>query len=135
MQKRLKAQIGPEQGGAWFSIYSATRSKLVDQIFSEIKGIVPSLSDHGEKHINNVLNNACDLLSEKHKSHGLSGIDLYCLGMFILFHDVGNLFGRENHQHNVSQVYDWARGTDSSLRHERTLVVSWTPKFEPVHLC
>ncbi len=124
MQKRLKAQLGAETGRQWYSAYVLTRGKLVDQIFSEIKGVEPNLSDHGEKHINNVLSNACDLVSENHKEHGLSGVDLCCLGMFILFHDVGNLFGRDDHRSNVSKVYDWARGTDASLRRERTLVLS-----------
>lgn len=123
MQKRLRADLDREQGDEWFSVYVATKPKVVSGICREIKGIQPGISDHSEDHINNVLENACDLISDDHKSHGLSGVELYCLGMFILFHDVGNLFGRESHQNKISEAYDWARGTDASIRHERTLVL------------
>lgn len=124
MRNRLRADLDRAKGDEWFSVYGATKPKLVQGIYGEIKGIQPGISDHSEQHINNVLDNACELISDNHKSHGLSGVELYCLGMFILFHDVGNLFGREGHQNKISEVYDWARGADASVRHERTLVLS-----------
>jgi hypothetical protein len=43
--------------------------------------------------------------------------------MCILFHDVGNLFGREDHHKRIGEVYDWARGSDAVLRREKTLVL------------
>ena len=51
---------------------------------------------------------------------------MYCLGMFILFHDVGNVFGREGHQNKVAKVFDRIRGKNASLRREKTMVVRAT---------
>ena len=125
MQTYLKAQLGTRRGDEWFSAYTVTRGKLVSANFGEIKGIEPEPLDHGEEHVNNVLSNACDHRIREHKElHGVSGVELYCLGMFILFHDVGNLYGRKEHGSNVFQVFDWARGTDAGVRRERTLVLS-----------
>ena len=56
----------------------------------------------------------------------LSGIEMYCLGMFILFHDTGNVYGRKNHHKKVGRVFDCIRDKDISLRHEKTLVVRAT---------
>ena len=51
---------------------------------------------------------------------------MYCLGMLILFHDVGNVFGREDHRNKVAKVFDHIRGSRASLRREKTLVVKAT---------
>jgi hypothetical protein len=111
------------RGLEFFAEYEATRTQLVESIFGEIKGIQPDLSDHGPDHIANVQENAYQLLSDHHDLHKLKALDLYCLGMAILFHDVGNLFGRKHHQKEVGKVFDWARGTDAKIRHERTLIL------------
>ena len=51
---------------------------------------------------------------------------MYCLGMLILFHDVGNVFGREDHRNKVAEVFDQIRGDEPSLLHEKTLIVRAT---------
>lgn len=121
--KRLKSEF-QDGGNRYSSGYTLARSKLTDDIFREIKGIEADLSDHSADHIDNVLGNVAKLITLDHKAHGLSAIELYCLGTFVLFHDVGNLFGRADHNKNVSEVYDWVRGTASSIQHEKTLVLS-----------
>ena len=73
----------------------------------EIKRILPEHTDHGISHIEKVLDNAGNLLGDEVEK--LSGIDLYCLILSILFHDVGNIFGRRNHQHNVEEIYKFVR--------------------------
>ena len=87
-----------------YAAYEGVRGKLVDDIYQQIQGSQPNLSDHGPEHIANVLNNVGYLLSDSHKEHGLSATDLYILAMGVLFHDVGNLFGRIDHHKKVGQI-------------------------------
>ena len=91
-----------------------------------IKGTEPSLSDHGIAHIFNVKHNVVQLLSDDGLIKGLTGIEMYCLGMLVLFHDVGNVFGRKNHRNRVAEVFDQIRGKAKSFRHEKALVVKAT---------
>lgn len=109
------------KGDALFTGYCHTRNKLIDNVFDEVKGLEPNLTDHGARHIKNVLENAFYLIGED--DHGLSSYDLYLLAMSILFHDVGNAYGRENHQNMIGPVYDWARGNDAAYRREKTLLM------------
>ena len=77
------------------SAYEQTQSKLMQEVYEDIRGTEPSLSDHGTTHVSNVQQNAIRLLSDDDIIKDLSGIEMYCLGMFILFHDVGNVYGRK----------------------------------------
>jgi len=125
IEKRLKAELH-EEGERYYARYVSARSKLNVDILREIKGVEPNLSDHSADHIDHVLNNAAELVSLHRKTHGLSAIELYCLGLFILFHDVGNLFGRTDHHNRVSEVFDHVRGTGSDVQREKTLVLAAT---------
>lgn len=123
LRDRLREEFGDEKAGRMFSAYEVTRGKLIDDIFQQIQGSQPNLSDHGPDHIANVLNNVRHLLSDSHKEHGLSATDLYILAMGVLFHDVGNFFDRKDHHKRVGEIFGWARGTDARVRHEKTLVM------------
>lgn len=124
MQAKLRAQLSMERAEELFAIYQTTRTKLLENVYAEIKGAEPALSDHGPRHIENVLDNAYHLLEENGMITCLSGVELYVLGMMILFHDVGNLYGRINHHKKIAEIYDWARGTAASVRREKVLVIS-----------
>lgn len=134
LRAKIEKQFDAQKATQLISAYENARSKLIDNIYAEIKGAEKDLSDHSDKHISNVLENACALLeedcepaestSDSNTCIDLTGIEMYCLGMIILFHDVGNLFGREDHRSKVAEVYDWVRGKDASVRSEKTLVLS-----------
>jgi len=123
LEERLKADLDSASAQRLLSTYQTTRLKLIENIYSEIRGAEPSLSDHGESHIDNVLRNVGHLISDDHDVHLLNAVELYLLAMIVLFHDVGNLYGRENHHKKIVEIYDWARGTDAGLRRERTLII------------
>ena len=106
--------------------YKNVRRNLIDRVFSNIAGSEPSLTDHSATHVSHVQQNVLRLLSNDGQVTDLTGIEMYCLGMCILFHDAGIVYGRDNHHHNVARVYDNIRGTDPSVRHEKTLVVRAT---------
>lgn len=126
LRELVKKEFDENRGQRLTSAYGHTLSKLQQEVYPHIQGQEPNLSDHGIRHIENVQQNVVRLLSEDGLIRDLSGIEMYCLGMCILFHDTGNVYGRENHQGNVAEVFDSIRGTDASLRHEKTLVVHVT---------
>ena len=55
IEERLIAELGEDKGASMFADYVTTRDKLVDNIFKEIKGVEPDLSDHDAGHIVDVL--------------------------------------------------------------------------------
>jgi len=113
-----KLQQGP--GEEWYGLYTSARKCLVEEILPAIKGVLPELTDHGPQHVENVLDNTRKLLGTDIEK--LGAMDLYCLILSILFHDVGNIFARKEHQRNVSQVYNYVRG-DKVDRREHFVVL------------
>lgn len=123
LEERLLAEFNSNKAESMFAAYVTSRDKLLRDVFGYIQGVEPDLSDHGADHIEHVFKNATSLISVDQSIHGFSATTLYCLGMAILFHDVGNLFGRTDHHKKIAEVFDWARGTDASVRREKTLIL------------
>lgn len=121
MEASIRRHFPNDQADEHWAAYETARGRLVRDIYSEIKSADPDRSDHGESHIAEVLDNLGYLLEGEIEQ--LNGAEVYCLGMIALFHDVGNLFGREDHQRHIAEVFDWVRGTEAKVRHERTLVL------------
>lgn len=122
MFHRLAAELGNDRARSMQSQFIVARDKVLHEI-KNIQGVESQLSDHGPDHIGNVLNNVISLISIDESIHKLSARELYILGLVVLFHDVGNLFGRDDHHHRIGEVYDWARGVDSINRREKTLIL------------
>jgi hypothetical protein len=114
-------QFGEDIGIVHFNKYIAARTYLVENVYEEIKGSEPSLSDHGPRHIHNVLTNAKELLADSISE--LTGMDLYCLCLMILFHDVGNVDGRAEHNKKITEVYNQVRGKDPKFNQERRVII------------
>jgi len=106
-------ELGATNGRLLCLNYETTRDALIDEILPEIKARETGLTDHGPKHIKNVLNNVYYLL-EKEGLEKLNACELYCLLIGVLLHDVGNLHERKNHQRNITDIY----------RHVRPLVTN-----------
>ena len=86
----------------------------------QICGKEPDLTDHGPDHVRNVLKNVSDLL--KGDPRYFKAIELYLLGLGVLFHDVGNLKGRSEHNKRIAHFYDFVR-KGAQFAHEKSLVV------------
>jgi hypothetical protein len=125
MLASLKEQLGDARAQELNAIYTKTRTKLIENIFAEFKGAEPALSDHGATHIANVLDNVYHLFATTGLGY-LTGVEWYLLGMCILFHDTGNLYGRKDHHKKISEIFDWVLGTDASVRRQKTLILSAT---------
>jgi hypothetical protein len=125
-EKKMKqifiANLGQEEGDKLYTQYSSARDELISEgIFDHIRSAEPNLSDHGEKHIKNVLENVNKLLGENIEE--LSVMTLYCLALSVLFHDVGNIKGRDNHNEKIASVYNHIRGGKSRYHQERFIIM------------
>ena len=109
-------------GDTRFGYYTTARKHLLEDILDEIKRIQPNRTDHGPKHVCDVLQNIQDLLgtsigkldnASRILSEGeLNGVELYVLGLSALFHDVGNVFKRDDHQKQIAPIYDLAMSSN-----------------------
>lgn len=123
VETELTKDFGTEKGNELFSAYRTARPKVLREI-ERIATTEPNLTDHGPRHIQDVMNRAFSIISSDRSSHGLEAGDLYILLQSILFHDVGNLHGRKRHNENVGRMFDATRGTGDELRREKNLVIS-----------
>lgn len=122
MCESLIKDFGEEKGKRYFNQYLGARDALIaDNFFSQITGAEPNLSDHGERHIANVLTNVEKLLGKE--IDVLSGMSLYCLGLIVLFHDVGNISGRTEHNKNIADVYNYVRKKEPRFNRERAIII------------
>lgn len=62
----------------------------------------PWLTDHGPEHITTVMHRASELTCDP--THLLSPYEAYLLLLAIHFHDVGNVFGRDEHEKKITEV-------------------------------
>ncbi|MGF7081048.1 HD domain-containing protein [Mucilaginibacter sp. UYCu711] len=126
LHERLKADFeeNPTNGDKFFGYYTSARDILLSEnIFNDIKSIQKDLSDHGEDHIMNVLDNAYKLLDKE--IDNLEGIQIYFICMLILFHDVGNLTVDRTKHHEaavIREIYDYIRNKKTEFEEERSLV-------------
>jgi hypothetical protein len=120
LRASLRKQFGDARGEEIFADYISARACLTTQIIPFIVRAEPNLSDHGVDHIENVLTNIFDLLGDE--LNQVSGIDLYSLCVATLFHDVGNLFGREDHQKKITEIYQHVR-PDQRFSQEKAIIM------------
>ena len=117
-----------EEGIKLLARYNSTRDALVDQVFGNIKAVEPNMTDHGYDHVRQVQANALRLMSDdgvvKQTRDGIKPIELYCLGMMILFHDAGMIHGRRDHHQRVDKLFNTYVPSGLSLRQERSLIVT-----------
>ncbi len=100
--------------------YVYARKVLLDDVLDQIRAAEPDLTDHGPEHVRHVLENVYKLLNDN--LGYFAPLEHYILGLSVLFHDVGNLHGRANHNKRIAQFYDHVR-EGPQFAHEKTLVV------------
>lgn len=95
--------------------YNMVKSYFIGHIYSKIASIEPNLTDHGEVHIQNVLQNAYELINNSNNT--LSGVELYVLCMGILVHDIGNLSGRKGHESKLKEYFNITKFSTLDRKH------------------
>lgn len=125
LKNALNECFTDQKAEEYYSYYSTAKVYLCKNIYSQIPGREPELTDHTETHIENVLNMAWRLISdEKGESTDFNAIESLLLCVCILFHDVGNIHGRENHNRHVGEIYNQARATFRfTCQQERNLLL------------
>ena len=63
LREKVLKQFGESKGMKLASAYELAQSKLEQEVYENIKGAEPNLSDHGATHISNVHQNVILLLS------------------------------------------------------------------------
>lgn len=101
---QLKAHLDESYADELIGVLSLAFANVSQKITSEIKASEPNLSDHSTTHLRDVLGQAFHLIAPT--GEDLTCIELYYLVLAIVFHDVGNYFRREQHEFNISDIYD-----------------------------
>jgi len=109
-------------GADLFSDYVQARQFVTTDIAGMIGTAEPNLTDHSERHLADVMSRAHALIGEQTKYFSPS--ELYLLCISILFHDVGNLHGRTDHQKKIAGIYDALRKREPRFKSERTGVLA-----------
>ncbi|WP_178988498.1 HD domain-containing protein [Winogradskyella schleiferi] len=124
MKQHFIASLGETKGEHLYSEYTSVRNAMEgDSFLREIKAQEPNLSDHSEQHIQDVLERAYKVIGAEEFSK-FSPRDIYCLALMILFHDVGNIFGRKGHNavEKIAEVYNKYRSNPENYRDEKRVL-------------
>lgn len=120
----LYSTFNTQDADMYFSLYIQAKDFLCKNIYSEIKGKEPGLTDHSERHVKNVLDFAWKLISYNDFVKDFNIIEIYLLCTCILFHDAGNLHGREEHNKKVADIYNVIRSASmTNCKQERQLLL------------
>lgn len=124
MKVHFVTSLGELKGEHLYGEYTSVRNAMEgDNFYSEIKGQEPNLSDHSEKHIQDVFDRAYKVIGQE-EFIKFSPYDIYSLALMILFHDVGNIFGRKGHNavEKIAEVYNSYRNNPQNYRDEKRVI-------------
>jgi len=123
IEKILEKRLITENKRTLFANYENARKFLFDNIYPEIKSKLPDYTYHDGSHVITVLDNVNKLLDE-HIERITSEV-LYFICLSVLFHDAGLIYGRENHQKNITDIYTSIRGSENLLEYanEKMIVI------------
>lgn len=121
MQEKLHGEFSNKQiGEKYYAQYITAREYLTSNIYPFIAVVEPQLTDHSDRHIENVLNNIWDLINDD--LDRFNGVELYLLCLSTLFHDCGNINGREGHNKKISDICNDVINDNSTRLQEKRLV-------------
>ena len=125
-------------GKVLFGDYLHERDFLATNLLEDIKSTFADGTDHGPRHILNVLENA-GLLLDVPKSYGsrfelkegvvwnhhqgLCSMHWLSLISSILYHDVGNVVDRRDHQTRIDEIYARVWGSKAGIRHQHRDII------------
>lgn len=118
----LSKEFSFEESENYWREYADARQYLIDEIYREIKGQEPNLTDHSGNHVANVMDRAWDLIEDQKEK--FSAIEIYLLCLIIIFHDVGNIEGRGGHNKKIAEIYNIIKRKHPKFNQERRLVLT-----------
>lgn len=99
--KNLKSVMAESAAMSACADYISARGQVL-KLIEEIKAAEPELSDHGPRHIHDVLENAWFLI----EGQDICEVSCYILCLSILYHDVGNYYERVNHNKKIAEIFN-----------------------------
>jgi hypothetical protein len=87
--------------------YTQTKDYLIDEFYPWVQANCPYYTDHGEQHVKAVISQASRLLENQLRnleSGDLNELDVYILCTGILWHDVGMVANREDHEKLSTEI-------------------------------
>lgn len=102
MYEKLCDDLPKSDADGLYSNYVTARDALLKQVLEEIKSQETDLTDHGPTHIADVMDNVYRLIRKTR----LDGRHVFLLTVSTLYHDVGNIFGREKHNLALLTVFN-----------------------------
>jgi hypothetical protein len=126
LEKALKKKFKQASNNAskYLGYYTYARDMLIsEKIYDDIKVIQKGLSDHGENHVMDVLENTHKLLGND--LNRIEPLQLYFICLLVLFHDVGNLTADRTKHHEqdvIREIYDYIRNKKKEFDEERVLI-------------
>lgn len=82
--------------------YTALKQYLCDNVLPNIARTEPDLTDHSEKHIQDVQRNIYKIIESRLDE--FNTMEIFFLAHASLIHDIGNIFGRDGHTHTAKEI-------------------------------
>lgn len=124
--RKLVEELGDGAGEERYGLYTTVRRDLIEQILPNIQAVIPNITDHGPEHVAHVLENVGKILQIESWNEQLTAMELYLLILSVMFHDSGNIYGRDDHQRKISQIYDFCRSAGGNDRQEKSSLLKIT---------
>lgn len=127
LESLLNRTVNAAQGAEdLLARYHSSRQALIRDVYPNIVAVEPHMTDHGYDHIKQVQDHALRLVSDdgiiKQTRDDIQPLEMYCLGMMILFHDAGMIDGRQGHHTRVGKMFNRFVHDAGSRRTEMRLV-------------
>lgn len=118
----------------YFYTYFLVKSRLEKSYFPCLRDVQPFKTDHGIGHINRILEKLSHFLyphlplPENLNDRIIDMENLNLLMHAVLWHDLGNLYGRENHSQNITKVFEEVKSFLYEPPHQK-----WILKIAQAH--
>lgn len=107
LEEALEARAkNDEDAEDFWHRYKSMKKYLEDEYYPWIQANCPFFTDHGERHIQSVIQAASSLLHKQlnPENKELSSMDFFLILSAIIWHDVGNVYGRSGHAARVADM-------------------------------
>jgi len=101
-QKKLKNETEILSTDTLWTGYIALKQYLCDNVLPNIARTEPNLTDHSEKHIQDVQRNIFKMIESRLDK--FNTMEIFFLAHASLIHDIGNIFGRAGHTHTAKKI-------------------------------
>jgi hypothetical protein len=133
IQNQLSSKLKTEGDDFW-ARYVLVRDEMINEVLPWIAANEPGLTDHGARHIFDVIDNAALLvgISNQHgedqqapKHLDFLPQEWLILIMGLVLHDVGNIFGRSRHNQKIPEVWRANKGAWNAWSlHQRQIITN-----------